>query len=214
MKIIIIGGGENGLTLANLLGEKYEATIIESDEKRAKDIASKTSALVVQGEGTDLSLLKEAGVEEADAIIVATRDDKTNLMVCEIAKSEKIKKIISLVNVPKNEELFTKLGVNKIVSVIGTNVTAIKRMLYAYGDERIIAQLGQGEVQLIEETIAKGSRLIDRPAKIKNAVIATIYRSGEIIIPKEDTILKEGDVVLLAVKTMDLPGVSKIITGK
>jgi len=214
MKIIIIGGGETGLSLANILAEKHETTLIEKEQERAKEIANKTSALVVQGDGTDLSILKEAEISKADAVVVVTGDDKTNLMLCEIAKSENIKKIISLVNSPKNEELFLKLGINKLVSVVRTNVTGIKNVLYQRGEERIIAELGEGEIQIIEQKISKGSKLVGKKAKIKNAVIAAVYRSGELIIPKEDTELKEGDVLLVAVKTKDLHKVADLITGK
>jgi trk system potassium uptake protein TrkA len=214
MKVIIIGGGETGITLANLLGEEHDVTIIEKEEELAKDLANKTSALIIKGDATDLSILKQAEIEKADAIVLATNDDKTNLMLCEIAKTEKVKKIISLVNIPKNEELFTKLGVNRLVSVVGTNVTGIRKMLYKYGEERIIAQLGGGETQIIEQTISKKSRLVGKSPKIKKATVAAVYRSGEIIIPTEKTSLKEGDVLIVAVKTKDLPDVSDLITGK
>jgi len=214
MKIIIIGGGETGFSLANVLGDGYDITIIEKDTERAKSIANKTSALTVEGDGTDLSVLKEAEISKADALIAVTGDDKANLMVCEIANSEKVKKIISLVNSPKNEELFTKLGIHSLVSVVRTNVTEIKNVLMKKGEERIIAEIGDGEIQLIEQTIAKGSKLIGKKAKIKGAVVATIYRSGELIIPSENSDLKEGDVLLVAVKTKDLHKVADIITGK
>jgi trk system potassium uptake protein TrkA len=214
MKVIIVGGGQTGLALANLLVESNDITIIEKEEAVAKEAANRTSALLVKGDATDVSVLKQAGIEEADALVVVTSDDKTNLMICEIAKSEKVKRIISLVNSPANEELFTKLKINRLVSVVGTNITAIKKMLHQVGEERIIAQLGAGEVQLIELAVSKDSKLKGKSAKIKNAVIATIYRSGELIIPTESTELKAGDVLLVAVKTKDLSKVAKIISKK
>ena len=107
-----------------------------------------------------------------------------------------------------------ELGITRLVSVVGTNVTGIRRMLYQFGDARIIAQLGGGDVQIFEETVRKGSFLVGKKPEIKNAVIATIYRQGELIIPKDDTIIKEGDVLLAAVKTKDLSAVADAITGK
>lgn len=212
MKIIIIGGGTTGLTLANLLGEEHDVTIVEGDEELAKEIADKTHALVVQGDGGDISVLKEANLAEADAII-STADDKTNLMVCQIAKSEEIKRIVTLVNDPKNEELFTKLGISHLVSAVGTNVTAIKRMLYQVGDARIIAQLGQGEVQIVELIISEESPLIGKPMEIKNASIAAIYRSGELLIPKKDSFFEKGDLLVVVTKTKNLPDITNLISG-
>lgn len=214
MKIIIVGGGETGQTLANVLAGDHDVTVIEKEEPVAKALANKTSALVVRGDGVDVSVLKEAGIESADAVIAVTADDKTNMMVCQIAKNENIRKIISLVNTPKDEELFTKLGITSLVSSVGTNVLAVKKALYEYGDERIIAQLGGGDVQIIEQTVAKGSTLIGKKASIKNAVIATIYRAGELIIPNQKTVLKEGDVLIVVVKTRHLASVSDLIKAK
>ena len=213
MKIIIVGGGSNGLTLANLLGDEHEIVLIEQNEDLAKDISGKTQAMVIQGDGSDISILKKIDLSTVDAI-VTTVDDKTNLMICQIAKNEKIKKIIALVKEPKNEELFTQMGIKSIVSGVGTNVTAMSRLLSQVGNVRIIAQLGEGQMQIVELVIAEGSQLVGKPAKLKNASLSAIYRGGELIIPNDDTVLAEGDLLLVVAKTKDLPDVTNIIEGK
>lgn len=213
MKIIIVGGDETALALANLLGDDHDITIVELNEEVARNIANEVSALVIHGDGTDMSVLNEASIGEADAVIAAV-DDKTNLMICEIAKSEKVGKIISVVQDPKNEELFTKLGITHLVSVVGTNVTDIKRQLSQVGDERVIAQLGSGEVQIVELTVGPKSQIIGSPPVVNGARIAAIYRSGEMIIPKEDTPIEESDVIVVVMKTGDLPKVIDLIKGK
>jgi trk system potassium uptake protein len=214
MKLIIVGGGETGLTLAKLFEKEAEVTIVEKDEIVAKELANKTNALVIYGDGTNISILKEAGIKKADALVVTTSDDTVNLMISQIGKSEKVNKVVPLVLKPQNEELFTKLGVSTYVSVAGSNASEIKRILRTFGDARIIAQFGEGDVQIIQQAIAKKSKLIRQKVDIKNAVIATVYRSGKIIIPTKETILKEGDVLLVAVKTKDLHGVLEIIKGE
>ena len=88
MKIIVVGGGEIGTTLTTILSaEKHDVSVIENDPERAKEIASDTTALVLKGDGVDLDILKQAGIEKCDAIVATTGDDKVNLMVCQIAKS-------------------------------------------------------------------------------------------------------------------------------
>lgn len=213
MKIIIIGGTPTALTLANLMGEQHELIIVEQDSDKAKEISNTTSAMVVEGDGSDINVLNDAGLADSDAI-VATSDDKTNLMVCEIAKSEGVKRIIALVNEPKNEELFQKLGISKVVSSVGTNVTAIKQVLSEYSGERIICQIGDGKVQIFEETIKKTSPLIGQPLAVANACIAGIYRSGEIVMSKDVDVGQEGDVLIIAAKTEDVPQITKIIKGE
>jgi trk system potassium uptake protein TrkA len=212
MKIIIVGGTPTALTLANLMGEENELIIIEQDQEKAKEIANTTSALVIEGDGSDMSILNDAGLTDCDAI-VATSDDKTNLMVCEIAKSENVKKIIALVNEPKNEELFEKLGISKMVSAVGTNVTAIKQVLAEYGDERTICQIGDGKIQIFEQTVKEGSGLIGKPLALANGSVAALYRSGEIIMAKDIDVVNAGDVLIIAAKTEDIPNIKKIING-
>ena len=212
MKIIIVGGGETGLATAKLFEKEAEVTIVEKDEVLAKELTNKTNALIINGDGTDISILKEAEINKADALIVTTADDTTNLMISQIGILEKVKKVVPLVRKPKNEELFSKLGVNTYVSVAGSNATDIKRILRTYGDAQSIAQMG--DMQIIRQMISKKSNLINQKTKIKDAIIATIYRDGNIIIPTADTKLKESDVLLVAVKTKDLSKVLGIIEGK
>jgi trk system potassium uptake protein len=214
VKIIIVGGGETGLTIAKLFEKEASVTIVERDEILAKELTNKTNALILHGDGTDISILKEAEVSKADALVITTGDDTINLMISQIGISEKVKKVVPLVRKPKNEELFSKLGVNTYVSVAGSNASEIKRILRTFGDTRVIAQLGGGDVQIIQQAIAKKSKLIRQKAEIKNAIVATIYRSGKIIIPTSDTKLKESDVLLVVVKTEDLAKVLEAIKGE
>lgn len=213
MKILIVGGGATGLTLANLFGEDHQVTITEKNAELAKDLATKTPALVIHGDGSDIEILKQANLPEIDAL-VATADDKTNLMVSQIAKGEGVAKIIAVVKDPKNEELFTHLGVNNIVSSVGTNVTAIKRMMYQVGDARIIAQLGEGEMQIVELNVAKESPLLGKMPELKNASIAAVYRKGELLLPNKAQSVEAGDVLLLVAKTKHLPALKDLITKK
>ncbi|MFC1741656.1 potassium channel family protein [Nanoarchaeota archaeon] len=214
MKILIVGGGEIGLTTANVLSTKeHDLVLIESDENRAKEVANSIDALVIHGDGTDLATLKDAGSSEADAIVAATNDDKTNLMVCEIAKSGDIKKIISRVNQSENEELFTKLGITGVVPTVSLAVTKIKNLLTEKSAERVLYKFGKGDVQVLAITIPKESKLIGKSADVKNAIIGAIYRDGEIMLPKEGTKINEADVIILTAKTKNLKSIQKLIHG-
>jgi trk system potassium uptake protein TrkA len=215
VKIIIVGGGEVGLTTANVLSTKeHDLVLIETDEKRAKQVANSIDALVIHGDGTDLATLKDAGTNDADAIVAATDDDKTNLMACEIAKSLDIKKIIARANKPENEELFTKLGITGVVPIVGIAVTKIKNLLMKdKRTERVIYEFGKGQVQVLAITIPKESKLVGKPADIKNSIIGAIYRDGDLMLPKDGTKIKEEDVLILTVKTKNMKSITKQIYG-
>ena len=209
MKIIIIGGGEKGLALANLLSNEHQVTVIEQDEDRAKLIATKTQVLVLQGDGGDISILRQANVSEAD-YVVTTADDKTNLVVCQIAKSEKVPNIVSLVNESKNEELFSKLEITNLVFVVGAIVSAVQRIISQKGTENIISQLGLGEMQVAKMIVAEGCKAEGMEAKIKGAEILAIYRAGKLIRETEKETLLKDDTVLLAVQPKKLEEVNKL----
>ncbi|MBU2561011.1 MAG: NAD-binding protein [Nanoarchaeota archaeon] len=214
MKIIIVGGGEVGLTTANVLSTKeHDLVLIESDEKRAKKAANSIDALVIHGDGTDIATLKDGGASDADAIVAATDDDKTNLMVCEISKSLGLKKIIARVNKSENEELFTKLGITGVVPTVGIAVTTIRNLVMEDRAERVIYELGKGEVQVLAITIPSESKLIGKSAEIKNAIIGVIYRNGALILPKEGTKIEEGDVLVLTAQTKNMRSITKQIYG-
>jgi len=214
MNIIIVGGNEIGLNLAKLFEKEAEITIVEKDEVLAKDLSEETNALIIHGDGTDISILKEAKIDKADALVVTTGDDTVNLMVSQIGKFEKVPIVVPLVKKPENVELFKRLGVDSVVSVAGSIASDINRVIRTHGDAKIIAQFGEGDVQIIQQLISKKSRLINKKVEIKNAVITAIYREGKIIIPKADIRLKQGDVLLLAIKTKYLKEVLKFIEKK
>lgn len=211
MKIIIVGGGEKGLALANLLSNEHQVTLIEEDEDRAKLIATKTQVLVLQGDGGDISLLKQANVGEAD-YVVTTADDKTNLVVCQIAKNEKVPHIVALVSESKNEELFSKLEITNLVFVVGTIVSAIQRIIVQKGTENIISQLGLGEMQITKMTVVEGCKAESKEAKIKNAEILALYRAGKLIKKTEEETFQKDDTLLLAVQPKDLEEVNNLFS--
>jgi trk system potassium uptake protein TrkA len=211
MKIIIVGGGDVGKTVANVLAAKdHDITIIEIDEAKAKNIASISDSLVLKGDATDMEIMKDANLDTADVIIAVTNDDKTNLMVCQIAKSSNVKKIITRVNDPKNDALFTKLGIKNIISTVSSQVTEIKKALYKVGEERIIAVLNAGDVQIVELNVDKNAPLSNiKVSDFEYGIIGAIYRNGKMIIPKPDTKVKPGDVLTIVLESKDINNLSK-----
>jgi trk system potassium uptake protein TrkA len=88
MKIIIIGAGQVGGTLAeNLAGEKNEITIIDSDQQTLSNLQDRLDLQVVCGIGSHPDILKKAGAEDADMLIAVTNSDESNMMACQVAHS-------------------------------------------------------------------------------------------------------------------------------
>jgi trk system potassium uptake protein TrkA len=178
--------------------------VVEKDENVAKELATKINGLVINGDGTEMLVLKDAGISEADVLLALTGDDKANLMTCEIAKSFNVPKIIALVNHPGNEELFMKLGIADIVPVTQQVANAIENMLLG-GGVRVLAEIGDGEAKILEIVVGEDSKYANTSVtEVKGFVIAGIWREGNFMFPTKSLKLVAGDLVLVVVKTKDL----------
>ncbi len=205
MKVIVVGGGEKGKHVIKLLESRgHKVCVIEKDEAVANELAVKINGTVINGDGTDMLVLKDAGINKADVFLALTNDDKANLMMCEIAKSFNVPKIIALVNHPGNEELFMKLGIADIIPVTQQVANAVENMLLGAGT-RVLAEVGDGDVKIMEVVVGESSKHVNKQVnEIKGFMIAGIWREGNFIFPTKNTKLSAGDLVLLVVKTKDM----------
>lgn len=107
MKIIIIGCGKVGMTLAEqLTHEHYDVVLIDNSIKKMHEISEKVDALTVLGNGSSISTLMDAGVDTADVLIAVTGSDEQNLLCCLIAQNvSKCQTIARVRNPIYNEEL-------------------------------------------------------------------------------------------------------------
>lgn len=88
MKIIIVGAGQVGGTLAeNLVGENNEISVVDIDGEKLRELQDRMDLQVVTGQGCYPDVLKKAGAEDADMVIAVTSDDATNMITCQICSS-------------------------------------------------------------------------------------------------------------------------------
>ncbi|MCJ7817083.1 MAG: TrkA family potassium uptake protein [Candidatus Aenigmarchaeota archaeon] len=110
MRVIIAGGGEFGVRLAESLSKENEVIIIEKDEGRAEYLGEKLSSIVLFGDAAEKDILKHANAEKCDALLAVTGNDKVNSAICELGKSFEIKKLAARINDPGKTDLFSKSG--------------------------------------------------------------------------------------------------------
>jgi trk system potassium uptake protein TrkA len=199
MKVVIVGGGTIGESLAQLLiKEKYDVIIIEKDEKLAEQLAERLDALVLHGDGSDRNILKDADIESADSVVAMTGDDKTNLMICEMAKGVNVPNIVARVNESANEGIFTKAGISNIINTTVASTLAFKKALEKPG-KHLVNLVAGGKAEVFEISITKDSDFLNKGVGdiSKGFVIASIYRDGDLIIPKPETKIKDGDILTI-----------------
>lgn len=205
-KAMIIGAGRTGRFLAPMLEKQgLLVKVIEKNKDRCQMLASQLNqGLVLCGDGTDIDLLTEEGVAEADVVICITEDDKLNLLLALLAKHLGAKKTI--VRVARNEyiELMEKVGVDIVLS---------SRLLSAGEVLRFVRQGGIVSVSLLEGAQAEAIELIIgansevngrtlRDIELpRECLICAIVRDGEAYIPNGDTMLMANDRIILFIKS-------------
>lgn len=130
-KIVIVGGGNVGYYLAkSLLEGDYEITLIEIQKLRCNYVADMLDVTTYYGDGTSLSTLRKAKVQDADVFIAVTGLDQDNFVACQLAKKYfHIKKTMAKANNPKNAEAMEKLAADKVVSSINMLTTLIESQI-------------------------------------------------------------------------------------
>ena len=196
----IIGGGSVGLMLAqNLEKSGIKAKIIERDYKRCEyltEMLKKT--LVLYGDGTNMELLQQEDIGDCDVVISVTNNDEKNLLCSLLTKQMGAKKIITRVSKSANISLFEKVGIDVAISPKEAAINEIRNNLIET-DVEILATVERGQGRIIEALIPKTFKetsLMDLKLPEK-AIIATIQRGHNVIIPKGTTILKPDDSLLI-----------------
>jgi trk system potassium uptake protein TrkA len=202
MRIVIVGGGNIGKRLAAILAkEKNDVILIEKDEKRAEELAEGLDALVLHGDATEKELLKDADMEKCDALATLTGDDKTNLMVCEIAKSMNVPKVVARINDSSNEEFFAKQEVSFLINITSSAIAELKNALEGKG-RQIIGLVGENQGEIMEMYVNPKSRIIGRSVESllhDKIAVASIIRKSKLMLPNRKTKIKEGDVIVVCI---------------
>ena len=201
MRIIDSGAGKIGRHLARELAEAGHAvTIAESDGEVARRLAESVDALVLEGDGTNMALLKSAEVSRADWLLAVTGQDEVNLTACELAETLGAKRVLARLNDPRNRATFDALGI-PVVAVTDLITQLISREIDFLHLERI-ALLARGSISLIEAEVGQHAlprRVADLglPAQTVLVAVTREKQGGEVVIPNGETIIEPGDRVLV-----------------
>ena len=217
-KILIIGGGNIGFNLAQNLENSFEdlrIKIIEKNKDRAELIASQlNNTIVINGDGLDEEVLKEANIDEVETVLALTNDDEDNIMVSVLVeKNSKNKRTIALVNKPNYALLQSSLKIDDLVDPRMTTVSTILKHVHK-GTIQTVYTLLNGEYEFIEAEIIETSELINKSLKDSNLPkevrIGAILRDNDIIIPRSNFVFKKKDLVVFLSKRDELAKVENI----
>ena len=204
MKIIIVGGGQVGGYIANLLLENGNSvTIIENKERALQSLRKNglPEKHILVGDGTDAMLLEKAGVRGCNALICATGMDETNLTAAMMAKFEyDVPKVVARVNNPKNAWLFNAgMGVDVKINqadIIGHMVADEMN----YQSIMTLMRLSKGEYSIVRVHVDYHSSTVNKSiAQIKlpaQSLLIAVYGDDTLIIPHGETVIRAGQYIL------------------
>lgn len=203
-RVMIAGGGKIGLRLAQAIESDYLVKLIEVDYQRCRKLATFLfQTIILNGDVTDASLLKEEAIADTDVYCAVTNDDETNILSAMLAKRFGVGKTMSIINHPDYLDLTQGSAVDIALSpslfTIGAILTHIRR-----GDVLAVHSLRRGAAEAIE-IIAHGdqrtSRVVGQPAKQlplpEGAAIGAIVRGNELVFINSRTIIETDDHLIL-----------------
>lgn len=217
-RIVIIGGGNVGLAVAQALEARTDRVRVKVIEKN-RDIAETAAdaldrTIVLHGDGLDSALLDEAGIRSADAVLAVTDDDKTNLLASVRAKEMGSAMAITLINDPSLVPLMGPLDIDAYINPRATTVSSILRHI-RHGRVRGVYSIGDAEAEVIEAQVLgtspiAGQRIkdIDFP---EGTIVCAVMKDGGMEKPTSATRIDEGDVIAIFAMTDDVPEVERLL---
>ena len=206
-QVTILGGGLISQQLARLLEESkqsFDVKLIEKDEARCEELSRDLNkTLILQGDATEIAMLKEEDTDMADAVIAATGDDRNNIVAALLARQFGVKKIICEVMKPQYVPVYNALGIE---SLIRPRLLAAAQILRLIRREDVVAlSILQGEkAEVFELILPADARVANKKIVDANLprgmLIGSIVRGDQVIIPRGDTVLlPEDHLVIFAI---------------
>ena len=198
MKIIILGAGQVGGTLAeNLVGENNDITVVDTNGERLRSLQDKFDLRVVQGHGSHPRVLREAGADDADMLVAVTSSDETNMVACQVAYSlfntpNRIARIRSPDYVRDADKLFQSdaVPIDHLIAPEQLVIDSIYRLI-EYPGALQVADFAGGRLGLVAVKAYYGGPLVGNAlATLKEHIpnidtrVAAIFRQGRSIRPQ------------------------------
>ena len=223
MKILILGAGQVGSSLAKYLGTDAEndITIVDKDEANLASLQRHLDVKTVCGHASYPNVLEEANIKNMDMVIAVTRSDEGNMLACQMAHTlYQVDKKVARVRTAEylhRKELFTDnaIPIDFVITPEGLVTNYIKRVVEEPGAEQVF-EFENGLVQLVETRAYAGTPIVGRPIKELHEHlpktqmrIVSLYRNNRAIPAYGDTVIKAGDRVYFVTKKESISKVLK-----
>lgn len=218
--VVIMGGSGVGEQTARKLDgvPGISIRILERDAKRAQELAQQFTGqvMVLVGDATDLDLLMEERIGDANVFIACTADDEVNMMACQLSRSLGVERTVAMVNKSAYRQIYDLLGIDLALSPRILCANQILRFVRS-GSVSSIAVIGDGRAEVLELEAhfkgGKGERRVKNLGLPRGAVIGSLIRGEDVIIPTGETVVEEGDQVILFTLPENLESVEQLFSA-
>ncbi|MDD2690125.1 MAG: TrkA family potassium uptake protein [Candidatus Omnitrophica bacterium] len=205
MYVIIVGCGRVGSELAKLLSnEGHDVVVIDKASASFERLGGTFNGLTMAGNGFDLELLKQVGIEKADAFCAVTNGDNTNLISAQVAKKIfKVPRVFARIYDPQRAHIYGALGLDIISGTILFAAMLRDKIIESRFSSYLIEtkELGVIEIESKDNLVGKTIQEINVPGEF---LVVAIRRLDGVIIPEPQTILKVKDTLMGIVKVASL----------
>jgi trk system potassium uptake protein TrkA len=202
-RVIIIGGGNIGLFVAKGLEKlgSMKIRMIERDRARAEIAAEELErTIVLEGDGLDRAILREAGVSEAETVVAVTDNDQVNILASVVAKREGSRRSMALVNDQDYGPISEAVGVDRFVDPRATTISTILQHVRR-GRIKGVYSVSDGDAELVDAIALETSPLVNKPLRDaqlpEGVMIGAVVHDGKVKMPTGQTVIEPGDRVVL-----------------
>ncbi|MCM8791852.1 MAG: TrkA family potassium uptake protein [Candidatus Omnitrophica bacterium] len=205
MYIIIVGCGRVGAELAKLLSQEgHNVVVIDKNPQAFLRLGSKFGGQTLVGNGFDLELLREAGIEHAEAFCALTNGDNTNLVSAQVAKKIfNVPKVIARVYDPSRAHIYHLLGLDIISGTLLFASMIRDKIIESRFSSYLIESKEVGVLEIEVNDTLKGKKVSEVNITGEFMIVAIKKMEG-VILPQQDTLLEKGNIILGLVKTESL----------
>jgi len=201
-RVLLIGGFNRTKSLAaSLIKKGYRVTAINNDIDNCNSLAAIEKLYVFNGDGSKPFILEDANAYNADVAIALTEQDDDNLVICELCKKKyNVKKTVAIISDPQKTEFFYRMGIDSVVCAVTAIAGIIEQQ--AFLDEMAtLVPVGDGRIRIAQVPISQTSPAVGKKlwelSLPKDVIIGCMLRGDKSMVPRGDTRILSGDILVL-----------------
>ena len=206
MHIVIMGCGRVGSALAQTLEQQgHTVAVIDQDPTAFRRLGSGFGGRRVTGIGFDQDTLREAGIEEAGAFAAVSSGDNSNIIAARVAREMfGIENVAARIYDPRRAEVYQRLGIPTVATVRWTADQMLRRLLPSGSEPLWRDPTGGVQLAEVHASSAWVGHKISKLQEETGVRVAFLTRLGEAMLPTSQTVLQEGDLVHVMMRTDDV----------